>query len=60
MWNGDSILRFAGVDIAVAVAGGLLTPVLRGMDATLRSILSAQVADVAERARTGRIHQHEL
>jgi pyruvate dehydrogenase E2 component (dihydrolipoamide acetyltransferase) len=62
MWNGDSIRRFAGVDIAVAVAveGGLLTPVLRGVDATPLSILSAQVADVAERARTGRIHQHEL
>lgn len=30
------------------------------MDATPLSILSAQVADVAERARTGRIHQHEL
>jgi pyruvate dehydrogenase E2 component (dihydrolipoamide acetyltransferase) len=62
MWNGDSIRRFAGDDIAVAVAveGGLLTPVLRGVDATPLSILSAQVADVAERARTGRIHQHEL
>jgi pyruvate dehydrogenase E2 component (dihydrolipoamide acetyltransferase) len=62
MWNGDSIRRFAGVDIAIAVAveGGLLTPVLRGVHATPLTILSAQVADVAERARTGRIHQHEL
>jgi pyruvate dehydrogenase E2 component (dihydrolipoyllysine-residue acetyltransferase) len=62
MWNGDSIRRFAGVDIAIAVAveGGLLTPVLRRVHATPLTILSAQVADVAERARTGRIHQHEL
>jgi pyruvate dehydrogenase E2 component (dihydrolipoamide acetyltransferase) len=60
MWNGDSIRRFTGGDIAVAVAGGLLTPVLRGVDATRCQFPSAQVADVAERARTGRILQHEL
>ena len=62
IWNGDSIRRFDGVDIAVAVAvdGGLLTPVLRAVGTTALSALSAQVADVAERARDGRIQQHEL
>ena len=49
IWNGDSIRRFAGADIAVAVAvdGGLLTPVLRGVDTTPLSVLSARVADLA-------------
>ena len=62
VWNGDSIRRFDGVDIAVAVAvdDGLLTPVLRGVDKAALSSLSAQVADMAERARAGRIQQHEL
>jgi pyruvate dehydrogenase E2 component (dihydrolipoamide acetyltransferase) len=62
IWNGDSIRRFTHVDIAVAVAvdGGLLTPVLRGVETTPLSVLAAQVADLAERARAGRIKQHEL
>jgi pyruvate dehydrogenase E2 component (dihydrolipoamide acetyltransferase) len=62
IWNGDSIRRFDGVDIAVAVAvdGGLLTPVVRGVDAMPLSVLSARVADLAQRARAGRLQQHEL
>lgn len=62
IWNGDSIRRFDAADIAVAVAveGGLLTPVLRGVDTTALSVLATRVADLAERARSGRIHQHEL
>ena len=62
IWNGDCIRRFNGVDIAVAVAvdGGLLTPVVRGVDAMPLSALSARVADLAQRARAGRLQQHEL
>lgn len=62
IWNGDSIRRFSGADIAVAVAvdGGLLTPVLRGVDTLPLSAISAQVADVAGRARAGKIKQQEL
>lgn len=62
IWTGDSIRRFDGADIAVAVAveGGLLTPVLRGVDTTPVSVLATRVADLAERARAGRIQQHEL
>ena len=40
--------------------GGLLTPVVRGVDTLPLSVLSARVADVAERARAGRIQQPEL
>jgi pyruvate dehydrogenase E2 component (dihydrolipoamide acetyltransferase) len=62
IWNGDSIRRFTGVDVAVAVAvdGGLLTPVLRRVDALPLSAISARIADVATRARAGRIQQREL
>lgn len=62
IWHGDSIRRFDGADIAVAVAvdGGLLTPVLRGVDRLPISSVAAQVADLAARARAGRIKQQEL
>lgn len=62
IWLGDSIRRFDGADIAVAVAvdGGLLTPVLRGVDRLPISSVAAQVADLAARARAGRIKQQEL
>jgi pyruvate dehydrogenase E2 component (dihydrolipoamide acetyltransferase) len=61
-WNGDSIRRYDGVDLAVAVAidGGLTTPVLRGVHALTVGEISAQVADLAERARAGSLLQHEL
>ena len=62
IWNGESIRRYDGADIAVAVAvdGGLLTPVLRGVDTTPLSLIAARTADLAQRARDGRIQQHEL
>jgi pyruvate dehydrogenase E2 component (dihydrolipoamide acetyltransferase) len=62
IWNGDSIRRFGGADIAVAVAvdGGLLTPVLRDVDTQPLSVVSAQAADLAQRARDKKIQQHEL
>lgn len=62
IWNGDSIRRFEGADIAVAVAvdGGLLTPVLRGVDRLPISAIATQIADLAGRARAGKIKQQEL
>lgn len=62
IWNGDSIRRYDGADIAVAVAvdGGLLTPVLRGVDTAPLSTIATRTADLAQRARDGRIQQHEL
>jgi pyruvate dehydrogenase E2 component (dihydrolipoamide acetyltransferase) len=62
IWNHDSIRRFASVDIAVAVATetGLVTPVLRGVEKmTLREV-AATSAELAERARAGRLKLHEL
>jgi pyruvate dehydrogenase E2 component (dihydrolipoamide acetyltransferase) len=62
IWNGDSIRRFEHADIALAVAvdGGLLTPVLRSVDTMPLSVLAAEAAAVAQRARDGQLRQHEL
>ncbi len=62
IWMGDAIRRYSSVDISVAVAteGGLATPVLRGVERMPLSEISATVADIAERARAGRLRQHEL
>lgn len=62
IWLGEAIRRFASVDISVAVAtdGGLMTPVLRSVERMPLSEISATVADVAQRARAGRLRQHEL
>jgi pyruvate dehydrogenase E2 component (dihydrolipoamide acetyltransferase) len=62
IWNGEGIRRFTGVDIAVAVAvdGGLLTPVIQGVENLPLSAISARVGDLATRARSGKIKQQEL
>lgn len=62
IWNGESIRRFSSVDLAVAVAtdGGLLTPVIRGVEQMTLTTISETVAELAERARAGRLKQHEL
>jgi pyruvate dehydrogenase E2 component (dihydrolipoamide acetyltransferase) len=61
VWAGDRMLRMKASDVAVAVAieGGLFTPVLR--DAHLKSItaLSAEMKDLAARAKTRKLAPHE-
>jgi pyruvate dehydrogenase E2 component (dihydrolipoamide acetyltransferase) len=53
IWADDRMLRFQRSDIAVAVAieGGLLTPVLRDADVKSLSALSLEMRDLATRAR---------
>jgi pyruvate dehydrogenase E2 component (dihydrolipoamide acetyltransferase) len=60
--HGDTIHRFAMADIAVAVATdrGLLTPVVRGADRLSLADLSANVADLASRARAGKVSPEEF
>jgi pyruvate dehydrogenase E2 component (dihydrolipoamide acetyltransferase) len=62
VWNGDSIRRFESVDIAVAVAvpDGLLTPVVRGVEHLRLVALSAEIAELAATARSGRLKQQQL
>ncbi|GGF22419.1 pyruvate dehydrogenase complex dihydrolipoamide acetyltransferase [Youhaiella tibetensis] len=60
-WAGDSILYHKRSDVAVAVAvpGGLFTPVVKSADTkTLREI-SEEVKDLAARARSKKLAPHE-
>jgi pyruvate dehydrogenase E2 component (dihydrolipoamide acetyltransferase) len=52
-WAGDRILRFKHSDIAVAVAldGGLIAPIVRSAETKSLTIISAEMKDVASRAR---------
>jgi pyruvate dehydrogenase E2 component (dihydrolipoamide acetyltransferase) len=53
VWAGDRILRFKHADIGVAVAldGGLITPVLRSAEAKSVSAISAEMKELSARAR---------
>ena len=53
VWAGDRILQLAPSDVAVAVAvdGGLYTPVLRDAETKSLSMLSVEMKDLAARAR---------
>jgi pyruvate dehydrogenase E2 component (dihydrolipoamide acetyltransferase) len=61
-WGPDAVRAYSGVDIAVAVAtdNGLVTPVLRSVEAMTLTAVARAVKDVVERARNGRLQQHEL
>ncbi|MEM7525088.1 MAG: 2-oxo acid dehydrogenase subunit E2, partial [Pseudomonadota bacterium] len=52
-WAGDRILRFTASDVAVAVAieGGLMTPLIRDAEAKTISAISAEMKDLAARAK---------
>jgi pyruvate dehydrogenase E2 component (dihydrolipoamide acetyltransferase) len=62
IWTDDALRRFDTIDVAVAVATdtGLLTPVVRDVASQSLTRLSATMADLVERARSGRLLQHEL
>jgi len=59
---GDKILRWRDVDVAVAVAieGGLITPVVRKADQKTLSVISAEMKDLAARARAGKLKPEEF
>jgi pyruvate dehydrogenase E2 component (dihydrolipoamide acetyltransferase) len=52
-WAGDRILRFKHADIGVAVAldGGLITPIVRSAETKSVSAISAEMKDLSARAR---------
>jgi pyruvate dehydrogenase E2 component (dihydrolipoamide acetyltransferase) len=61
VWAGDRILRFRSSDIGIAVAleGGLITPVLRNADSKSVTTISAEMRDLAERARQKKLRPNE-
>lgn len=62
VWAGDRTLKFEKSDVAVAVAieGGLFTPVLQDAETKSLSALSAQMKDMASRARDRKLAPHEF
>jgi pyruvate dehydrogenase E2 component (dihydrolipoamide acetyltransferase) len=61
-WSDEGLVAPASVDVSIAVAtdGGLVTPVLRGVEAKRLSVIAAEARSLAERARNRRLQQHEL
>lgn len=61
VWAEDRVLRFKASDVAVAVAieGGLFTPVVRDADTKTLSAISTEMKDLAARARSRRLAPHE-
>ncbi len=61
VWAGDRVLEMKASDVAVAVAieGGLFTPVLKDAEMKSLSALSAEMKDLAKRARDRKLAPHE-
>ena len=61
VWAGDRMLKLTPSDVAVAVAidGGLFTPVLKDAEMKSLSALSAEMKDLAGRARDRKLAPHE-
>ena len=61
VWAGDRVLQLKPSDVAVAVAieGGLFTPVLKDADKKSLSALSSEMKDLAARARDKKLAPHE-
>lgn len=62
IWTDDAVRRFDHVDISVAIASdrGLVTPVLRSVETSSISSISAQVRGFVEQANAGKLHQQDL
>src|SRR5205085_3048121 len=61
VWAEDRILRFRHSDIGIAVAleGGLITPIVHSADTKSVSAISAEMKDLAARARAKKLKPHE-
>jgi pyruvate dehydrogenase E2 component (dihydrolipoamide acetyltransferase) len=61
VWAGDRILQFRNSDIGVAVAldGGLITPVIRNAETKSLTAISAEMRDLADRARHKKLRPNE-
>ena len=60
-WSDDAMIRYGSVDISVAVAidAGLITPIVRNADHKGLADISAEMKDLATRAREGKLAPEE-
>jgi len=61
-WSDEGLIAHPSVDVSIAVAtdGGLVTPVLRGVEGKRLSVIAAEAQALVRRARDRRLLQHEL
>ena len=61
-WSDEGLVAHGSVDVSIAVAtdGGLVAPVLRGVETKRLSVIAAEAQSLAQRARDRRLQQHEL
>jgi pyruvate dehydrogenase E2 component (dihydrolipoamide acetyltransferase) len=61
-WTEDNIVLYDDVDISVAVSipDGLITPIIRHADQKGLSVISAEMKDLAARAKTGKLKPEEF
>lgn len=61
-WTDTAIRRWRSVDVSVAVAtpNGLITPIVRNADVKSLSVVSAEIKELAGRAREGRLKPAEF
>jgi len=58
---GDALIKYSRADISIAVAipGGLITPIVRGADLKSVATIATEAKDLAERARQGKLQPNE-
>lgn len=61
-WSDEAILQYNNVDISVAVAidGGLITPIIKNADQKSVITISGEMKDLAARAKTGKLAPEEF
>lgn len=61
-WTDEGMLQHGSVDIGIAVSldDGLVVPIVRAVEGLSVSALGAQIADLAERGRAGRLRPDEM
>jgi pyruvate dehydrogenase E2 component (dihydrolipoamide acetyltransferase) len=61
-WGGDKIFQYKDIDVSVAVAieGGLITPIIRRADQKGLSTISTEMKDLAKRAKDGKLKPEEF
>jgi pyruvate dehydrogenase E2 component (dihydrolipoamide acetyltransferase) len=61
-WGGDKVYQYKDIDVSVAVAieGGLITPIIRKADQKGLSTISNEMKDLAKRAKDGKLKPEEF
>jgi pyruvate dehydrogenase E2 component (dihydrolipoamide acetyltransferase) len=62
IWGGDKLYQLSDIDVSVAVAieGGLITPIIRKADQKGLATISAEMKDLATRAKAGKLKPEEF